>query len=100
MQQHDGGRILVARLTIKHFSAAYRRVVIRRHVSRWIVHRDVACYVFADHCDAGPLLAKVHAAIVPPVPPPRIIKSYSSTLASRSEGVFRVMLMPRPFGNN
>ena len=40
-----------------------------------------------------PLLAKVHAASVPPVPPPRITKSYSSTLSFCPEGVFWVVLM-------
>jgi hypothetical protein len=57
--------------------------------------------VFAfDHRDACPLMAKVHAETVPPVPLPRITKSYSSTLSFCPEGVFSVVLMACSFGNN
>src|SRR5262245_8932497 len=45
-----------------------------------------------------PSLAKVQAATVPPVPPPRITKSYSSTLSFCLEGAFCVVLMPCSFG--
>src|SRR5215475_12112719 len=47
-----------------------------------------------------PLPAKVQAAIVPPVPLPRITKSYSSTLSVCPEGVFCVVLMPCSFGKS
>src|SRR5260370_35990267 len=47
-----------------------------------------------------PLLAKVHAATVPPVPLPRITKSYSSTLPFCPEGVFCVVLIPCSFGKS
>src|SRR4051812_26045653 len=46
-----------------------------------------------------PLPAKVHAATVPPVPLPRITRSYSSTLSFCPEGVFWVVLMACSFGN-
>src|SRR5215468_4647419 len=47
-----------------------------------------------------PLPAKVHAASVPPVPLPRITKSYSSSLSVCIEGVFCVVLMPCSFGKS
>src|SRR5262245_66016966 len=47
-----------------------------------------------------PLLAKVQAATVPPVPLPRITKSYSSILSFGPEGVFCVVLMPCSFGKS
>src|SRR6476620_12756583 len=55
---------------------------------------DPPIYLRSITATRCPCAAKVHAAMVDPVPPPRITKSYSSTLSFCPEGVFWVGLMP------